>query len=378
MTVLADMRTRLASAERSASLRYLPISALVIDLGIIAGSMGLAVLGRSRWELEIFSGSDDIAYLSVIVPLILGCWLLMIYLFGGYRADVFGAGVDEYKRVFNASVVTAGLVGVACYLARFQLSRGFFFLAFLVGVPALMIGRNWSRRALHRVRERGGLQQSVLIAGSAANIDEVAHVLSRESWLGYQVVGAVTPLEDDREETPAGVPVMGDIEELTALVEKTSADVIFFAGGGIDTGKRMRRAVWELEQLAVQVIVAPSVTDISHERVRVRPVGGLPLMHIDPPTWANAARIGKRLFDLVSAALLLAVLSPLILASAIAIKVHDGGPVLFRQTRVGRNGGVFACLKFRSMVVDAEQRLAELHAVTGYEHGLFKMESDPG
>ncbi len=70
-------------------------------------------------------------------------------------------------------------------------------------------------------------------------------------------------------------------------------------------------------------------------------------------------------------------LAPAILASAAAIKLHDRGPVFFRQTRVGRNGERFACLKFRTMVVDAEGLLAQLHADTGYSTGLFKMQDDP-
>ena len=125
--------------------------------------------------------------------------------------------------------------------------------------------------------------------------------------------------------------------------------------------------------------MAPSVTDVSSERIRVRPVGGLPLMHLDPPTWANAARLGKRLFDIVVASLLLLVGWPLLLVSAIAIKTADRGPILFRQRRIGRNGDEFSCLKFRSMVVDAEAQLADLQTEHGYESGdgLFKVKDDP-
>ena len=82
-------------------------------------------------------------------------WLVVIAAFGGYRDDVFGAGTDEYKRVFNASLVTAGLLGVGCYLAKFQLSRGFFLLAFGVGIPALLVGRWLLRQAVHRARTPG-------------------------------------------------------------------------------------------------------------------------------------------------------------------------------------------------------------------------------
>ena len=99
--------------------------------------------------------------------------------------------------------------------------------------------------------------------------------------------------------------------------------------------------------------MAPGVTDVSSERIRVRPVGGLPLIHLDRPRSQDALRWAKRTFDIVgSAALLLARGSPLMIWTAWQIKRHDGGPVLFRQTRVGRDGSYFTCLKFRSMVIE--------------------------
>jgi exopolysaccharide biosynthesis polyprenyl glycosylphosphotransferase len=376
MTVLNEMRERVSTASPSATLRFVPLVALLTDIGLVAASVVLAAMGRER--LGIFSSSADVSgYLTLVGPLLVFAWVVITYFTGGYRPDVFGAGPDEYKRVFNAGVLTAGLLGVGCYLAKFSLSRGFFLLAFVVGIPLVMLGRWLNRRALHRARVAGRLSQGVVIAGTAMHIDEIAGVLRRESWLGYRIIGAITPAHDDREETPAGIPVLGDTSDITAVVMKTEADVIFFAGGAAGTGARMRQAVWDLEQHDVQVIVAPSVTDISSERVRVRPVGGLPLMHIDPPTWADATRMSKRLFDVVTASLLLLVFAPALLTCVVAVKAADRGPVLFRQRRIGRNGAEFSCLKFRTMCVDAEERLAQLHAEHGYAGGLFKMKDDP-
>jgi len=124
-------------------------------------------------------------------------------------------------------------------------------------------------------------------------------------------------------------------------------------------------------------VVAPSVTDISNDRIKIRPVGGLPLIHIDPPTWTDAARWGKRTFDVVGSFALILAFAPLLAFAAASVWWHDRGPILFHQMRIGRNGEAFACRKFRTMVVDAEARLSELHAQTGYTEGLFKMACDP-
>jgi exopolysaccharide biosynthesis polyprenyl glycosylphosphotransferase len=375
MTLLSVKRTRTLGPP-SRALRYLPVTALTVDLAIITGVLLLAVWGRQR--LGVFESPADVTSAMLVVgPLLLLGWLLMISLFGGYRDNVFGAGTDEYKRIFNASVLTAGLLGVGCYLAKFQLSRGFFLLTFVIGIPALLLARYVLRRAVHRARRQGRLQYRVLIAGSPGHVDEIAAVLRRESWLGYHVAGALVPLRELSEETAAGIPVIGACEHATSVITASDADIVFFAGGALTSAGQLRRIVWDLEKADVQVVVAPSVTDVSGERIRVRPVGGLPLMHIDPPRSTDAARWGKRLFDVVGSSCLLIAFSPLMVFAAMRIKLNDGGAVFFQQTRTGREGEHFGCLKFRTMVVDAEARLAELHAATGYESGLFKMKDDP-
>ena len=101
-------------------------------------------------------------------------------------------------------------------------------------------------------------------------------------------------------------------------------------------------------------------------------------MHIEPPRWIRASRSGKRLFDIVGAVAILVLLAPTMLAIAAWVRLHDGGPVLFRQARTGRDGQEFSCLKFRTMVVDAEDRLSAVKRDAGYSGvGLFKAKDDP-
>jgi exopolysaccharide biosynthesis polyprenyl glycosylphosphotransferase len=375
MTILSERQSEL-TAKPSRALRYLPLTALSLDIFVLAGASALATLGRERLGV-LFGPAELSEAVGVVGPFIVFVWLLAIAGLGGYQESTFSVGTDEFKRVFNASLVTAGLIGVVCYLLKFDLARGFYALEFIVGIPLLILGRFVLRRILHRAHRAGMLAHRVLIAGTSNHIDEIARVLSRESWLGYHVVGAVTPPTDVREETDAGVPVVGNAEEVSSVAADVNADVVFFAGGGIESGRELRRNGWELAEHGVQVVVAPSVTDVSRERVRIRPVGGLPLMHLDPPGSADAVRWGKRLFDIVGSLALLLMLSPVFMVAAARIKADDGGPILFRQTRIGRLGHEFECLKLRTMVVDAEDRLRDLHAEIGYMVGLFKMQDDP-
>jgi len=216
-----------------------------------------------------------------------------------------------------------------------------------------------------------------VISGGAAQIDDVAGVLRREKWLGYQLVGALVPEGLPGTETSSGIPVLGNADDLDEVTRLEGIDAIFFTGGSSRSAADLRRIVWQLEEKSIQLVLAPAMTDFSAERVRTRPVGGLPLIHLEPPRWAFASRWAKRTFDVVVTSLLIAACAPLIAYAALRIKLHDGGPILFRQTRVGRNGEEFGCFKFRTMVVDAESMVAQMQAELGVDALLFKMKDDP-
>ncbi|GAA0967976.1 sugar transferase [Nocardioides aquaticus] len=349
---------------------------LIGDAVVVALAGAVALLGRQAGWL-VGATTTVTGDLSLVAPLVLVGWMLAIALVGGYRSDVQGAGSEEYGRVARATVYAGAAFGFACYVTDYDLSRGFFLLLFGVGLPGLLVVRFGLRRALHRARREGLYAQRIVICGDAAHVDDIARVLQRDTWLGYHVVGAVLPAGTTMSETPAGVPVLGTTADLTTVTAQHEVDVAFFAGGAAGSARDMRATSWALERAGVGVVLAPSINDISSERVRVHPVGGMPLVHVDPPTWADASRWGKRAFDIAGSSVLLFLLAPLLTAVALLVKLDDGGPILFRQTRVGRNGREFGCFKVRSMVTDAEQRLAQLHAEVGFDGGLFKMADDP-
>ncbi|GAB2779934.1 sugar transferase [Nocardioides salsibiostraticola] len=374
MTILEELRARSDTRTPSRALRYLPATAFLVDLIIIVTCVSAAVIGRSRWQIfEVDTRVDEFVGIFAIVTVLL--WMAINLGFGAYATSVFVAGPDEYKRITRATLFTFGFLGVACFLAKFPLARGFYVLAFAFGLPAIVLGRLLLRRTVHRAHRRGHLLSRVLIAGSATHIDEIAGVLRRESWLGYDLLGALTPAGSEPT-THGGVPVIGTTDEILCQVEALKPDIVFFAGGAVKTSEDLRRLAYELAKADVQLVVAPSVTDVSSDRVRIRPVGGLPLIHVDPPRASGISQVAKRLFDIVGSFLAIVVFSPILLGIALWVR-RDDGPALFRQTRVGKGGGEFACLKFRSMVTNAEELLADLHAAAGYERGLFKMHDDP-
>lgn len=376
MTILSERRGRLVTRGPSRALQALPYTAFVLDFVLLVAATVAAVVGRSR--LGWFDEPRDISNMANdAAPFLALGWLAMIAVMGGYRSTVFGEGTTEYRRVLNASIYSGALVGVTCYLMKYSLSRGFFVLVFVIGAILLLTGRYALRRALHLARTSGVLLQRAVIAGGEAQIDDVASVLRREKWLGYELVGALVPGGTPGGETRHGLPVLGDANSHEDLTGLEDVDILFFTGGSQRSAADLRRVVWHLERHDIQLVMAPAMTDFSAERVRTRPVGGLPFIHMESPRHEFAGRWAKRLFDVLGSSLLILACAPVLICASLRIKLHDRGPVFFRQTRVGKDGEEFGCLKFRTMVVDAEALVATMQEEQGVDALLFKMKDDP-
>ena len=339
--------------------------------------MATVLAVRFRVSLAIFDTAGDVLENTALASaFFIATWLVMLAFFGAYDLTVFGAGTEEFKLVVNGSFFTAALVATTAFLMSFPLSRGFFVLLFPIGVVLLALGRLLSRRVIQRLRSRGHFNEKVLLVGTPGYIGEIHTVLARESWLGYDVIGCLVPVDYvGLERTSTGIPVLGVIDDVRAVVDSHAPDVVFFTAGAVSSSTQLRRLAWDLEDHAhVQIIVAPNVTDVSSERIRIRPVAGLPLMHLGRSRSQLATNDAKRAFDITGAVVGLFLIWPLLLALMVWVRRHDGGPALFRQTRVGREGEHFTCLKLRSMSVDAEDRLNELVV---RDHVLVKEVDDP-
>jgi len=344
---------------------------IVIDAVVIGFSMLLAMQTRG-----LVPFGDTMHTSSVLVVIALAAaWVVMLHIFGADQSRHLRAGAVEYKRVVTASFTMAGLVGIGSYLLKAEFPRGLYVLMFTIGTGLLILGRFARRRFLAALHRRGALMTPVLVAGDSGHVDAIAKVLRRETWLGYEVVGAVT--RDHTGQTPGGLPVLGDLSQTVSVINEQAASAVIFAEGSFNSPIAFRRMAWELEKHDIHMIVVPALTDVSAQRLDVRPVAGLPLVDVDRPQAIEATRWIKRSFDVVGAGILLLLASPLMLLTALAIKLEDGGPVMFRQPRVGRSGQPFECLKFRSMVIDAEARLAELAAQNEGAGPLFKLTHDP-
>ncbi len=349
---------------------------VALDTVIIAIAAFAAV--SLRTQMPFLPSADDAPDLVLpITPFIVVGWLLALAVGGSYRARHWGVGVQEYRQVLSASLLFVLALGFTSFVFAYPLSRGFVVILLAIGVPALILERLLTRRLLQRVRSRGRFCVPTLVIGDPGPVNDVVTVLRREAWLGYAPVGIITA-DDDQDGPPTGHPVVGSVDELLPVIDRTGARAVIFTTGSVQRGHEFNEIARKLERHDAEMIVVPAMTDISGQRLQMTPVAGLPLMHVGKPQAERSLRFTKRAFDLLVAAALVVLLSPLMLVTALLIKLGDGGPILFKQRRVGRAGETFDLFKFRSMVPDAERiRAEQLEQANESDGALFKIKRDP-
>lgn len=327
--------------------------------------------------------SEPTYWLFLIVTALLGiAWMCALDWSGSRDGTVTGHGPTEYKRVIQASLSVFGLAAIGSFLFNLDLPRSYVIIMLPAGLIALLATRYVWRRWLFRRRDEGAMMSKVVAVGDRHTVGELLADLARAPRAGYQVVGACItpeggrPVQDDLN----GIPVLGAPADVASIATSIGADAVAVTASAAFGPSAVRRLSWDLEGTDTELILAPALTNIAGPRVHTQPVAGLPLIHVDRPSYRGANRILKRLFDVFGSLALVVLFSPVLLAVAVAIKVTSKGPVFFRQDRVGINGETFRMIKFRSMVADAENRLASLKQEQAADAGnqvLFKMRNDP-
>jgi exopolysaccharide biosynthesis polyprenyl glycosylphosphotransferase len=257
-----------------------------------------------------------------------------------------------------------------------ELSRLYLVISMQVIVVLDLVVRYALRKRLHHLRAQGRCMSTVVAVGHEAAVGQLIRELRREPYHGLQVVAACLPGVSAATEVD-GVPVVGDLDDTASVVRNLNAGTVAVLSCPEIDGVKLRTLAWELEKTGTDLCLAPALLDVAGPRTTVRPTAGLTLLHVDHPRLSGPRQIVKDMFDRCAAALALTALSPLLLAIALTIRFHDKGPALFTQTRVGKDGESFKIYKFRTMVVDAEARLAELLVWNESDGALFKIRKDP-
>lgn len=308
-----------------------------------------------------------------------GVWLLMLATSGAYEGRILGGGSEEFKRIGNAAVRCGAILAFIAYLTQVLVARGIVVIGLPLMAVVTVLVRYAARRVLHRMRARGLACEQVLIVGGGDHAITLVRELQGMPHVGLRVLGVCVP-GGRRDDTlgDTGVPVVGSLSNVRMAVMRGGATAVAVAHSPGITPSVLRHLAWELEDLDVDIMVAPGLTDVAGPRIHIRPVSGLPLLHVEQPQFSGLGRVTKGLIDRAAAAILLLFCAPVLAAIAIAIRLDSSGPAFFRQRRVGRDGTEFTLFKFRSMVVNAEEELDRIIDLNECKDSLlFKVREDP-
>jgi exopolysaccharide biosynthesis polyprenyl glycosylphosphotransferase len=378
--VVADPAAQIAiPRSRSWQGKYIQWLA-VSDSSVIAASIMLAQLLRFRDAAGAnLAGYSSIDYVFVSAFIAAG-WIAALAIHRTRSPRVVGNGLEEYRRVWMATLTVFGVVAVLSTLFRLDIARGYLAIAFPLGIAALTVNRWLARKYVTAQRRRGGFMHTVVAVGMPDSAKSLAESLARHPAEGYAVVGLCLPGmtgSNTASVSAAGsIPVFRSDVDIEDVLAETGADTVALTSGVLGP-EEIRDLSWRLERLDVDLVMSPGMIDVAGPRLTLRPAGGSALIHVDKPQYDGAKRFQKRAFDVCFSAAVLMVALPVIALAAAAVKLTSPGPAFYLGERIGLDGRPFRMIKLRSMVVDADSRLADVAHLNQSGGVLFKIRQDP-
>ena len=362
--------------------RYLRIALLTSDLlmlglGTVAAS--LIRFGRVQHVQAIPDAQLNIQFADLSL-LIVFIWIGSLWFEGLYDIDRVFWGTGEYSRVARA--LSMGVIAfiLGTYALKLPgLSRGWVVLAWGFGILFVVIGRSLVRTGLASARRRGHLLRPTLVVGYNQEAADLIRRLHSDASAGLVPAACLASSRQDMlglEYSTLGVECIGAAGDIKQVLDERTFDTVLIASTAFDPDI-LSRIITDLRGRDVDIELSSGLLDVSTSRVRIREVSGIPLITLRGVSFSRGKRFVKRTFDLIVGALAIVVGSPLWLLCALFIAAESRGPILYRQTRVGRGGDVFEMYKFRSMAADADKVRDELASDNEASGPLFKMQDDP-
>ena len=381
------------SPRRKALLTLLKLTDLAVVTASLIGAVALTA-GKIGVDSRIGVLEMRIAVSNMLfVGVYLVAWHFALRMRGLYNSYRLSPASRELKDL-GAAVALATVP-----LIPLSLPFGFEYVtpAFLVAFPTLaFVGLGLERRLLRavarRVRSFGRNLRDVIIVGDGGAALDAAARLAQRDGLGYRVIEVlnvrppiaavpVTAIGSNGNGTGAHAdePVVQDhaLERLAALLESRPIDEVFL-GLPLDGSQPLIRPIVALcEEQGITVRVVAHLAALDWGRASIDTLGEQPVITISSGPPDTLRLVAKRLMDVVGATIGLIILSPVLLAVAIAVKLDSNGPIFFVQERVGLNRRRFPAYKFRTMVVGAEQLQPDLEHLNEAEGPVFKIQEDP-
>ena len=381
---------RRGKAESTPRWRFAFVASLIaIDLAVMLLSLTVSLVINGA----AFDAIGDVMPFWLFLILFSLIWLLCLAFAGTYHRHVMADGYELYAKIINASLLTIISYCSLAFIFKLALPRTTLIIAPVIAFFLDIIARWQMRQALHRHRSKGSCKYRTVVIGSSDGINKALQTMRNCMNWGYEPV-AVCPIEADPASKDAYVVTSytpdANIEGSSKLkvipfnsafpriCESLGVQEVYVADVLSRDSERLHGLSLAVESLGMELALAVSLADVSGHRLYLRNTMEQPVLLASLPQYTGAANVIKRLLDIIGSLCALIISSPILLGVAIAIKLDDGGPVFFSQTRIGLHGKPFKMYKFRSMVTNAEELKKKLAEETGQEDRfIFKMKDDP-
>jgi exopolysaccharide biosynthesis polyprenyl glycosylphosphotransferase len=354
-----------AAVEPRSHLRAVLVT---LDALAIALAWSAAFVAFGRGDRTLSSAGILVAAATVG-----GIWLQYVHCL--YQARVSVIRTMEMARLGRVALLLTAGTWAGARIADVRITWPEIVLGAALTLALSVAGRSIFRGWLSAARRNGRYVRNVVIVGANADGAELVDLLTCHGELGFRVVGVLGERDQAIANglgglwcgvTDAAPTVLRDRRATGALVAATALEP-----------HELNFVVRRLQARGAHVQISSGVRGIDSRRLRALPLAYEPMFYVEPATLSRRQLTAKRVIDVAAAGFGLLLTAPLFALVAVLIKLQDRGPVFFKQTRVGTNGKLFKCYKFRTMVVDAESKLEELHDHNERNGPLFKVTDDP-
>ncbi|MGC3906210.1 sugar transferase [Corynebacterium variabile] len=313
---------------------------------------------------------------------VIAFWLSAIAFTHGYSHQARTFPRIGRENVIKGSLVFAAVLAMVDAVSSYSLFRHFALFGLPVGLFLLIVSRMVCLRVTKRYLAE--LQHDFLAIGQVRDINRLLRSFHDIQEAGTLIHGILLTDPENRDRLLDAGPVPVDsvcmsvltTEDFIQTAASYDCDAVWVASISEFGHRNLRRMSWQLDKLNMRLYLDPMLEGISGTRLDVVPFGPRHALYVDRPRFSAANGLAKRAFDIVVSAVALVLISPIMLLTALAIKIEDRGPVFYISERVGYHGQSFRIFKFRSMHTDADERLQKLRDEVGAD-GLFKMKDDP-
>jgi exopolysaccharide biosynthesis polyprenyl glycosylphosphotransferase len=358
---------------------FLLVSLSGVDLLAVFAGFFLAYVVRFEMGFTLFYQHEEspLDFYQSFIFLIAPGWIVIFLLFGLYDFKNIFSGMQEYAWLFNACTLGMMLtIFIIFFDPDLNIARGWVVLSWLLVSLSVAIGRFGFRRIVHRLRGKGLFMTRVLIIGANEEGKAIAQQLRDNVKAGIRIIGFADDNAKPNSEPLARIPALGNVDSILDLIKQYNPQEVIVASTALSREKLLN-LFQTLDAVDIPTRMSSGLYEVLTTGVEVHDIGNVPLMSINKVRLTGGDVVLKRTLDLVGSIAAMLIFFPLALVIAIAVKLDSAGPIFYRRRVVGVGGRPFDAFKFRTMCIDADERLARDPALRRQFEQNHKLKDDP-